>query len=390
MDRAPNSDQRPRVPIEMRIALGALGFRLLAAIVGFIGNVTIPVYQEQAFSVFATPNAFWDSMARFDSGWYYGIASQGYAFVEGGRSNLAFFPLYPVLMGAGGELLGGAQEHFYLSGIAISWLAFAAAMPLLFRLARLDLAGDAALRATTLAAVFPSAYFFGVVYSESLFMLTLVGTVLALRTRHWGLAALAGAAMTATRVNGVMFVPALAWIAWQSARPTARDRSWAAAAVAGSLCGIGAYCYFNYRVSGNPFEWYASITRWGYQPGGNPASGLYAIAQALVTRPMHFLSERMGPYNALNAVWAMFALAVTPSVWRRFGTGYALIILLGIALPLSSGQYEGLGRYCAVLFPISLLIGSVEGETRHSWVMASSVLFFTLGLVLFSNVHPLF
>jgi len=120
IEPAPHSEQRFRVPIEIRIALGALGFRLLAAIVGFIGNVTIPVYREQGFSVFATPNAFWDSMARYDSGWYYGIASQGYAFVEGGRSNLAFFPLYPVLMAAGGKLLGGAQEHFYLSGIAIS------------------------------------------------------------------------------------------------------------------------------------------------------------------------------------------------------------------------------------------------------------------------------
>ncbi len=370
--------------------LVALGFRLVAAFVAFLSNVTIPVYQEQQFSVFSTPHLFWDSMARYDSGWYYGIASAGYAFVEGGRSNLAFFPLYPVLMGVGGRLLGGAQEHFYLAGVAISWLAFAAAMPLLFRLARLDLSREAALRATTLAAVFPSAYFFGVVYSESLFLLALVGAVLALRTRHWGLAMVAGAALTATRVNGVMFLPALAWIAWTSAEPRWRDRGWAIAAVALSLAGIGSYCVYNYQLSGNPFEWYASITRWGYHPGGNPASGLYAIGHALLTRPMTFLSERMAPYDTLNAMSAMFALATTPWIWRRFGAGYALIVLLGIALPLSSGQYEGLGRYCAVLFPLPLLIGGLEGEARHSWLIAGSVLFFTLGLVLFSNVYPLF
>ena len=196
--------------------------------------------------------------------------------------------------------------------------------------------------------------------------------------------------MTATRVNGVMFVPALAWIAWWSAEPRWRDRGWAAAAVGGSLLGIGAYCVFNQQISGNPFEWYDSITRWGYHPGGNPVGGLYAIGYALVTRPMDFLTEKMAPYDTLNALAAMFALAAAPFIWRRFGFGYLLIVLLGIALPLSSGQYEGLGRYCAVLFPIPLLIGGTEGETRHSWLIAFSVLFFTLGLVLFSNVHPLF
>ena len=83
-------------------------------------------------------------------------------------------------------------------------------MPLLYRLARLDLPHEAAVRATIYAAVFPSAYFFGVVYSEALFLLTLVGAALAFRTKRWMLAAVAAAAMTATRVNGVMFLPALA------------------------------------------------------------------------------------------------------------------------------------------------------------------------------------
>jgi hypothetical protein len=391
MDRPLPSSPLRRIPIELRLAFAALAFRLVGAIVGFLANITVPDYQDQGFSVLANPNPFWDRFARYDSGWYYGIASAGYAFVEGGRSNLAFFPLYPTLMGWGGRLLGGAQEDFYFAGIVISWTAFIIAMPLLYRLASLDLPRDGAIRATTFAAVFPSAYFFGVVYSESLFLLTLVGAVLALRTRHWLWALAAGAAMTATRVNGVMFVPALAWIAWQSAPATTRDRAWAMTAVAGSTLGIGAYSLFNYRLSGNLFEWYDSIERWGYHPGGNPVGGLYAIAHALATRPMQFLvTEQMAPYDTLNAVMATFALCLIPFVWKRLGLGYALVIILGLALPLSSGQYEGLGRYCAVLFPIPIWLGSLRGEARLTWLVACFVLFYALGLVLFGNVHPLF
>ena len=149
--------------------------------------------------------------------------------------------------------------------------------------------------------------------------------------------------------------------------------------------------WFNYQISGNPLEWYDSITRWGYHPGGNPFSGLFAIGRALVTRPMQFIiSEKMAPYDTLNAFSAAAALCAVPFIWRRFGFGYAAVVVLGLALPLSSSQYEGLGRYCAVLFPIPILLGSLKGEMRHLGLITSFVLFFALGLVLFGNVHPLF
>jgi hypothetical protein len=378
------------LPIEAKIVILALCFRLAGAGVGFIANVTIPDYQNQGFTVLKQANPFWDRFARWDSGWYYGIASGGYKYVEGGRNNLAFFPVYPQLMGALGRVMGGAQHDFYFAGILISWLAFAAALPLLYRLARFDLSHEQATRVTIYAAVFPSAYFFGVVYSESLFLLTLVSAALALRSKRWGWAAVAAMVMTATRVNGVMFLPALALIGWDAAS-TGRERTWALAVALGGVAGIAGYSLFVYSVSGNPFEWYDSITRWGYHPGGNPFSGLVSIAQQLMSRPIEFIAtEPMAPYATLNAVAAAGALLVVPFIWERFGRGYAAIVVLGLLLPLSSGQFEGLGRYCSVLFPLPILLGSIRGETRHLGLMTGFVMFYTLGLVLFGNVHPLF
>jgi hypothetical protein len=379
------------LPIEARIIALALCFRLVGATVGFIANVAIPDFQDQGFTVMERPNPFWDRFARWDSGWYHGIASKGYEYVEGGRSNLAFFPVYPQLMGAVGRVLGGAQQDFYFAGILISWLSFAIAMPLLYRLARMDLSHDSAVRATVYAAVFPSAYFFGVVYSESLFFLALVGAALALRSRRWFWAAVAAAVMTATRVNGIMFLPALALIGWDAAQPTTRDRVSAMAAAAAGVLGIGAYSAYVYSLSGNPFEWYDSITRWGYHPGGQPLAGLAAIAEQLITRPYQFIvTEPMAPYDTLNALMATGALIAVPFIWQRLGRGYAAIVVMGLLLPLSSGQYEGLGRYCSVLFPLPLLFGSLKGETRHLGLMTGFVMFYALGLVLFGNVHPLF
>ncbi|MDQ3488331.1 MAG: hypothetical protein M3468_11435 [Acidobacteriota bacterium] len=38
--------------------------------------------------------------AGWDSGWYFDIARRGYYFDPEGQSSIAFFPLYPLLMGA--------------------------------------------------------------------------------------------------------------------------------------------------------------------------------------------------------------------------------------------------------------------------------------------------
>jgi hypothetical protein len=389
--RAPARSEHSWLPIEARIVGVAIGFRAVSALVAFFVSITFPLNANQGFSVYQTPHAFWDTFARYDAGWYNQIATGGYAYAAGGRNNLAFFPLYPLLMRWGGKVLGGDQQDFYFAGIIVSWVAFTIAMPLVYRLARLDLPHESALRAVAYAAVFPSAYFFGVVYSESLFFLGLVGAVLALRTRNWAWAAVAGSVMTATRVNGIMFVPALALIAWQHYDPSRGGRLKAALAVIGACGGFFAYCFYNYWISGDPFAWYHAITHWGYHPGGNPVGGLYAIAQALTTRFYQYLAtENMAPYDTLNAVLAAAVLLSVPVVWRRFGFAYASILVLGLILPLSSGQFEGLGRYCSVLFPVPILLASFQGETRHLGLIAGSAMLYALGLALFVNVHPLF
>jgi hypothetical protein len=409
------------LPVSTRIFIAAILFRLFTAFVAFLANVTIAPLQNQGFTMLERAHPFWDTFARYDAGWYHGIASQGYVFGAGGRNNLAFFPLYPMLMRGGGTLLGSRQEDFYFAGIVVSWIAFACAMVMLYKLARLDLDERRAERAVLYAAVFPFAYFFGLVYSESVFFLTLVSAAYAFRTRRWGWAALAGAAMTATRVTGVMALPGLAWIAWQATRgaslkqregepvsPKRREgrlgspkrceggpeprgsRLNAALAVAGCAAGIGLYSVYNYIVSGSPFAWYDAITHWNYAPGHNPFAMVFAVLQALITRPVNYLSESMAPYDTLNTLAAIGALALVPHVWKRFGFGYALIVLGGMLLPLSSGQLEGLGRYASVQFPLAIALAGMAGEVRHHVLLSGFAILYAVCLSLFVTVHPLF
>ena len=96
--------------------------------------------------------------------------------------------------------------------------------------------------------------------------------------------------------------------------------------------------------------------------------------QALATRPYQFLTSGMGPYDTLNALAALGALALAPVIKRRFNAGYAVIVVAGLLLPLSSGQFEGLGRYTSVQFPIALVLASFSGEMRHHVMLTASAM----------------
>jgi hypothetical protein len=369
----------------------ALAIRLVSASLAFVANVVFPLEAREQFTVLGRTHEFWDTFARYDSGWYWGIARDGYAHVEGGRSNLAFFPVYPTAMRLLGEVMGGRPRHFVFAGIAISWAMYVVAVVMLHRLAREDLDEEAAWRAVVLASVFPFAFFFGVVYSESTFLALMVSAFYGFRTGRWWLGGVAGALAVCTRVNGIMALPALAWVAWRASGAAPAERRKAVLALGLVAAGFAAWCGYVYTLSGSPFEWAASITRWNYQPGSSPIGIFGGLLANLVTQPYTFLTTgHAAPYDTLNAVAALGAVGIVPLVWWRFGTGYGLFMLLNLALPLSSAQFEGLGRYCSVLFPIALWLATIRSTAAHGLLVAAFSMMYVLCLSLFTTVHPIF
>jgi len=376
-----------------RIAVCALGFRFVSALLAFFANLAFPLDQREQFTMWGTTSPFWDTFTRYDSGYYLGIARYGYSPVAGGRSNIAFFPVYPYLMRYVGRLFGRTPGDTYLGGIVVAWACYVLAMMALYRLARLDLPRRQAERAVLLATIFPFAFFFGVAYSESTFLLFAVLTFYYFRIRRWYLGGVCGAIAVATRTPALVMLPGLAWIAWRSAEPTRQDRLQALAGLALTLTGFAAYCWYIYTLTGNPFEWAATLQRWGegYRPGGAPWTAPLSLIRHLVTHPYAYLAgDRMALYNTLYGVTAMLFLVAVPFVWVKLNGGYALYMLLSLLLPLSSGVFEGLGRYCSVLFPCFIWLASWRSRLAGTAMIVLFAMFYTLGLALFTTIHPIF
>ena len=168
--------------------------RLLIFCVGIIGATFL---ETEPGHWVADPNSpFLSLWAKWDSQWYIQIAREGYWFQPLRQSNVAFFPLYPMLTRLAAPLFG---NNLVLSGIILSNLAFLLGLIVLYRLAHLLLSEQTSLDESSLQAAsrrtvfytafFPTAFFFSAVYTESLFLLLSVATAYFARQRHWFLAA---------------------------------------------------------------------------------------------------------------------------------------------------------------------------------------------------------
>jgi hypothetical protein len=186
-------------------------------------------------------------------------------------------------------------------------------------------------------------------------------------------------------------IVALAWIAWRTAEPTRRDRTAAIVGLVLVAAGVGIYSSYVYRIAGNPLEWARSITRWGYYPGGLPWTMPLRLAARLLTHPYLYLStDPAALYDTLYGVTGIAFVVLIPFVWVRFGAGYGLFMLLNLWVPFSSGAFEGVGRYCSVLFPAFLWLGSLRSRAVGAALIVCFALFYTLALALFATIHPLY
>src|SRR5690606_7958562 len=138
-------------------------------------------------------HTFLEPLRNWDGFWYTLIAERGYGVHP---ATAAFWPLYPLLHRWGYVFTGWTAP---VIGLIISNVAFVGALIVLYRLIRIDYGDRVAGRAIWLLALFPTAFYFSAVYTESLFLLLTVSSVYCGRTERWGRAALLGALAAVTR-----------------------------------------------------------------------------------------------------------------------------------------------------------------------------------------------
>jgi hypothetical protein len=370
-----------------------LGSRLGVLLVGYFAVIMIG-YPQNAPPFRVYDNELHNLPARWDAGWYLGIATDGYSWsrLNTGQQNVAFFPALPIVMRMFGRVMGG--ETLW-AGVTISLTAFLGALLYFYRFARDSLEPDRAAAATALLAAYPFALFYSAPYTESLFLLAAVAAFVHLMRDEPLAAGAWGIVAGLTRPNGCLLALPLALLVVERRRRRSPTVGWfdremmvALLAAAMPVVGLAIFSMFLFNLTGNPVEWARVHAAWGRTFRG---------LDRLVLDRYEFISEYglyeytvSLPVDLLNGAAAVFALVMAWPAWKRLGPSSASFILVNLLPPLAMGGLLSIGRVTSVLFPVFVCLAQVVRPSRRpAWLMGFAMLQ-ALFAALFFTWRPLY
>jgi len=324
-----------------------------------------------------------DPWQHWDGQWYLRIAALGYYRYD---ASTAFLPAYPWLVRWFSPLFGGDT---LVAGCVVSWVAFAAALALLWDLLRAELGDEVALSSLVLMVTFPTAFFFHAVYTESVFLLLVVVALWCARRGQFVLAGVAALAASLTRWTGFALVPALfvealaQVVAWEQGGVEAplcalfRRTSWRTLArVPGSAFASVLLPLLAFPIAQAVFEkavgdpWaFSRAQRFWERRLTPPWVGIIDGIRVLLPGHPPYLEPLPGGFprlpdypggfleaHAYNLVAALGGLALSLVAVRRLRPSFAAFAVAGVILPLMTPSrlqpLQSMPRFLVVLFPL--------------------------------------
>ncbi len=305
------------------------------------------------------------TLVQWDSGFYLTIARDGYASDPG---TVAFYPLLPLLIRAAHWVI----PSWRAAGALVVHVALAAALVYLHALARLDYDRDTARRAIVFALLFPTAIFFGAIYTESLLLLTITASLYHARRGQWWVASLWGVLAGLTKMIGGVVLVALLWEYWRAAmwRRTAEGSSpdWrrlARTLPALALVPLGALAHLiglhlafgSYRIY---FDTQGGFGRGSFFRPFIPdgwhflAAWLRGEGDAVVN---YFYPQRgytqpsTHAFMAIDLAFLVVFAIVGIVLCLRVRGSYGLLVFAVLGMAAFSGSPQAINRYTAILSP---------------------------------------
>ena len=307
---------------------------------------------------------------KWDSLWYERVAEHAYGATSDplrDQATAAYFPLYPLTIRAIRTVVSGLS-FFWTASLVSNLLTFAALWLLATTLIDRD---DQVRRVLAILMTSAGSFYLSIPYAESLFLLLVVGVLVATRRRYYELAGLLAGLSATTRVHGLAMV-AVPAIACVLDRTLAGQRRWLRAAATVVLFGIPFLIYV-WQLAEAQGSWNAFVSR--QELWGNPSP--YPL-QAL-TGFFHF-PRRMT--NWLHGGFWFLYLGLLIRYWRRLPLGDALFCLGVFVITTQQDAFHGTYRYIVPLVPLTLALSQDRPEIQNR-LMALNIAFGVLMILAF-------
>jgi Gpi18-like mannosyltransferase len=309
---------------------------------------------------------------RWDAVHYLEIATQGYH-----GTDMAFFPLYPVLI----RIVGALAGNHLIAGLLISYASFFFGLLYLYKLLEHEYDRAVARRAIFYVSIFPTAVYFTAVYPESLFFMLTVASFYYMRARQWWIAAMLGFFAALTRVEGILLiVPFL--IEWSTQDQPLRAKS-LYGLVAGALIPVGLAIYMAYLwvLRADPLYFSHVQIHWNRHLALPWVSIVNAFGKIA-----HTPSGQIIANQSLEIAFTLLMIGVLIGGWRQLRPSYIAYMALSILVPMSTSSLMSMPRFALVLFPMfAILARWGERAWVNNVILAFSLPLLGLFTVLFAD-----
>lgn len=371
--------QEWRTPL---LAWGATRLGILAVAVALAATYGVPDR-----GVDRTVPDLLSALGGWDTSWYLDIARRGYDDYTGlvgvFFTNLAFFPLLPVVMKVGIAL--GLNP--FLFALVVGNLAFLGALVGLHGLAADRHGRRVADTAVWGMALFPPSVYASMAYTEGLVLgLAVAAAVLAVRG-WWVPAGLVAGAATLARPPGILVCVLVAAIALTGDGPRADRVRGAALAVLPSLLAMVGFLAWMQSTRGS---WDLPFTAQGAWQRAPLVIGLITYLPVEVGDAVASIATLDASAQWTAAIrdvgFTALYLVLLARLWRMEGglrSPWVIFSAGALALPLSSGSFTSMARFGLLAFPLAWAgAGWIEegGVRRRRWCAAAAVVLTVLGV----------
>ncbi len=366
-----------------------LTWRFFDFLIVFLSPKFIPYLGEFPYlrQLILFGNRFFSHFGNFDGIHYLLIAKNGYSQYE-----QAFFPLFPLLIRYLTPLFGNELT----SGIIISNLSLFAGIFLLKD--SLSLKKTCFICVVVFLLSYPTSFFFGVVYTEGLFFLLIASTLYFLKKKRYLISGLFAILASLTRLAGVFLaIPIffhlleeyqISKIKFREFLPNIKNYLLTA-----PFIGLGAYCYYLYRTTGDPLYFLTS------QPafGANRSTHLIFLPQVYWRYFKIFVTAAHNfPYYISIVEFVFFNFVLIVLVLDlvkiiRHGKinlarlGLNLFSFANLLLPSLTGTFSSIPRYSLMSLSIFLYISEIESKWIKMLILAVFIIFHAILLGFFSQ-----
>lgn len=306
--------------------------------------------------------------ANFDGEHYLSIAMFGYKDLQ-----LAFFPAYPFLMRLVSSFFGSSLVANVWSGIILSNTLFLGSLIFLWKVVRLDYSEKVAKIVIILTLIFPTSFYFGSVYTESLFLFLSLLTYYLYRKNKFFLAGLVGIAMTLTRLYGVFLIFMIIIDVFKNKNNLLGAVKEKIYLLGISILGIGSYMFYCWKTKGDMLAFYSLQTN----VGEHRSLDLIMLPQVFyryVAKIIPNLTWNYPPivfttlleFGIALLFLIIILLGYTDLRSRKIRWDYWIYLALGYVIPTLTGSFSSLPRYVVVLFPAFIIVAMfLEKKSKY-------------------------